>query len=108
MKMTLKPLSTRIPETLERELSEVMTYEKVDRATAVRKILELGVDEWRKQLALSLLKGGKISFNRAAEIAQLSVWELAELLRERRVEWIRYTPREIEEEFTGSLKAKQD
>ncbi len=106
--MTLKPISTRIPEELEGELSEVMSFEKMDKATAVRKILELGIDEWRKQYAIGLLQAGKISFNKAAEITRLSLWELAELLRQRRIEWIRYSSEEIEAEFAELSKAAQD
>lgn len=65
-----------------------MEYEKVDKATAVRKIMEIGIAEWRKNFAIQLLQQGKASFNKAAEIAKLSVWEFAELLREKRVQWV--------------------
>lgn len=38
--------------------------------------------------ALELLKRGEITFSKAAQIAQLSVWDFAELVREKRVTWI--------------------
>lgn len=104
--MTQKPIATRIPEELEREIREVMMFEKTDKATAVRKILEIGVDEWRKRYALSLLQEGKVSFNKAAQIAKLSIWDFAELLKQRRVEWIKYTPEEIKREFEEAVKAE--
>lgn len=90
--LTLKPIATRIPEYLDKEIREVMIFEKTDKATAVRKMLEIGIDEWRKRVALDLLKDGKVSFNKAAEIAKLTVWDIAELLKQRRVEWVRYIP----------------
>lgn len=104
--MTQKPIATRIPEELEREIREVMMFEKTDKATAVRKILEIGIDEWRKRYALSLLQEGKVSFNKAAQIAKLSIWDFAELLKQRRVEWIKYTPEEIKREFEEAVKAE--
>lgn len=104
--MTQKPIATRIPEELEREIREVMLLEKTDKATAVRKILEIGIDEWRKRYAFSLLQEGKVSFNKAAQIAKLSVWDFAELLRQRRVEWIKYTPEEIKREFEEVVQAE--
>lgn len=104
--MTQKPIATRIPEELEREIREVMLLEKTDKATAVRKILEIGIDEWRKRYALSLLQEGKVSFNKAAQITKLSVWDFAELLRQRRVEWIKYTPEEIKREFEEVVQAE--
>ncbi|MFQ6135457.1 MAG: UPF0175 family protein [Nitrososphaerales archaeon] len=104
--MTLKPIATRIPEELDREIREVMIFEKTDKATAVRKILEIGIDEWRKRYALDLLKDGKVSFNKAAEIAKLRVWDLAELLKQRRVEWVKYTPEELRREFNEASKAE--
>jgi len=104
--LTQKPIATRIPEELEREIREVMMFEKTDKATAVRKILEIGIDEWRKRYALSLLQEGKVSFNKAAQIAKLSIWDFAELLKQRRVEWIKYTPEEIKREFEEAVKAE--
>jgi len=104
--LTLKPVATRIPEELDREIREVMIFEKADKATAVRKILEIGIDEWRKRYALTLLQEGKVTFNKAAEIAKLTAWDLAELLKQRRVEWIKYTPEELSREFDEALKAE--
>jgi len=104
--LTQKPIATRIPEGLDREIREVMMFEKTDKATAVRKILEIGIDEWRKRYALSLLQEGKASFNRASQIAKLSAWDFAELLRQRRVEWIKYTPEELRREFEETVKAE--
>lgn len=86
--MALKPVATRIPLEMEKELRGIMQYEKLDKATAVRKIMEIGISEWRKNFAIQLLQQGKTSFNKGAEIAKLSVWEFADLLRERRVQWV--------------------
>jgi len=97
--LTLKPLAVRIPKEIEKEILEVVEREKLDKATAVRTLLEMGIVEWRKQTALELLRDGKVTFAKAAEIAKLSLWEFADLVKQRNVEWVRYTPEEIEKEF---------
>lgn len=97
--MVSKPLGARVPEEIEQHLAEFMKLEGVDKSTAVRKILERGISEWRRERALKLLGEGKVTFARAAELADISLWELVELVRERKVEWVHLTPREIEREF---------
>ncbi|MCS7096817.1 MAG: UPF0175 family protein, partial [Nitrososphaerota archaeon] len=88
--MTLKPLAVRIPEEIEKEIQEVVKREGLDKATVVMALLELGVGEWRKQTALELLRDGKVTFAKAAEMAKLSLWEFADLVKQRNIEWVRY------------------
>ncbi|MBX5321275.1 MAG: UPF0175 family protein [Candidatus Bathyarchaeia archaeon] len=97
--MTLKPLAVRVPEEIEKEIQEVVEREGLDKATVVRNLLELGISEWRKQTALELLRDGKVTFAKAAEIAKLSLWEFADLVKQRNIEWVRYSPEEIDKEF---------
>jgi predicted HTH domain antitoxin len=97
--LTLKPLAVRVPEEIEKEIQEVVEREGLDKATVVRNLLELGISEWRKQTALELLRDGKVTFAKAAEIAKLSLWEFADLVKQRNIEWVRYSPEEIDKEF---------
>ena len=105
--LTLKPLAVRVPEEIEREILEVVERAKLDKATVVRNLLELGIAEWRKQTALDLLRGGKVTFAKAAEMAKLSLWEFADLVKQFNVEWVRFTPEEIEKEFREASAAKR-
>ena len=104
--MTLKPLAVRIPAEVEKELREIIEQEKLDKATVVRNLLEIGIVEWRKQTALDFLREGKVTFAKAAEIAKLSLWEFADLVRQRNVSWVRFTPEEVEKEFREASAAK--
>jgi predicted HTH domain antitoxin len=104
--LPLKPLAVRIPEEIEKEIQEVIEREGLDKATAVRTLLELGIGEWRRQTALELLRDGKVTFAKAAEIAKLSLWEFADLVKQRNIEWVRYTPEEIEKEFKEAVAAE--
>lgn len=105
--LTLKPLAVRIPEEVEKEILEVVERAGLDKATVVRNLLELGLAEWRKQTALELLRDGKVTFAKAAEVAKLSLWEFADLVKQRNVEWVRFTPEEVEKEFREASAAKR-
>ena len=104
--MTLRPLAARIPSEMDREIREIMKLEKVDRSTAVRSIMEIGISEWRKRKAVELLREGKVTFAKAAEIAKLSLWDFMDVVKQRRVEWVRLTPEELEREFSEAIKAE--
>lgn len=105
--LTLKPLAVRVPAELEKEILEVIKQEKLDKATVVRNLLEIGIMEWRKQTALELLQKGKVTFAKAAEIAKLSLWEFADLVKQRNIEWVRFAPEEVEKEFREASAAKR-
>jgi predicted HTH domain antitoxin len=104
--LTLKPLAVRIPKELEREILEIIEQEKLDKATVVRSLLEIGIVEWRKQTALEFLREGKVTFAKAAQMAKVSLWEFADLVKQRNVEWVRFTPEEIERELREASTAK--
>jgi len=106
--LTLKPLAVRIPKEVEKEILEVVEREKLDKATVVRTLLEMGIGEWRKQTALELLRDGKVTFAKAAEMAKLSLWEFVDLVKQRNVEWVRFTPEEIEKEIKEASAAESE
>lgn len=82
-------ISARVPEDLEAELEAYVEDENLDRSTAVRKLLTEGLEDWRRQRALEGLESGQMSFSRAAEYADMSVWDFAALVREADVTWVR-------------------
>lgn len=80
-----KILSTRVGRETEEELRSYMRAEKVDKATAMRKLLELGVQGWRREMAVQLLREGKATVWRAATVAGVPLWDFISLLDERKV-----------------------
>jgi len=81
-------VSARLPEELEAEFESYLEAEHLDRSTAVRKLLAEGLEEWRTERALERLATGEVTFARAAELAGVSTWELAQLASERDVTWV--------------------
>jgi predicted HTH domain antitoxin len=81
-------ISARVPDDLEAAFEEFVEEENLDRSTAVRKLLAEGLDDWREQRALEKLESGEVSFARAAELADRSVWEFATLAKDHDVTWV--------------------
>ena len=81
-------ISTRVPEELEAELEAYLEDEKLDRSTAVRKLLSEGLEDWRRERALEALEAGEVTVSTAAEQAGLSVWKLARLAEEHDITWV--------------------
>ena len=53
-----------------------------------RSLLADGLEEWRRERALERLAAGEVTLSRAAEIADVSVWEFARLAQEADVTWV--------------------
>lgn len=98
--MTLRPLATRVSKEIEQEIREVTEYMDVEKAQAVRKILEIGISEWKKRTALELLRDGKVTFAKAAKFAKLDLWEFADIVRDRKIDWVKMGTAELDEEVS--------
>lgn len=83
---------------LEEEIRDVMDHLKVEKAQAVHRILEIGISEWRKRTALELLRDGKVTFAGGAKIAKVDLWDLTDLLKDRKIEWVKISAEEVAKE----------
>ncbi len=86
--MTEVTVSARIPRDLEEELESMMREERLEKSSALRKLLHLGMEHYRKDRGLRLLSEGKVTFSKAAEIAGLNVWEFSDLVKDRKISWV--------------------
>jgi len=86
--MTEVTISARIPKVLEKELERLMREEHLEKSAALRKLLHMGLKNYRLEKALAELGEGRISLSRAAEDAGMSVWELMDEAARRGVTWV--------------------
>jgi predicted HTH domain antitoxin len=70
-----KTIATRIPRELEEEILKFMKEEGLDKSASVRRILEIGVEEWKRRRAVQLYSIGKVTLWKASQIAGLSLRE---------------------------------
>lgn len=79
----METVAVRIPKDIEEELKLVIEREGLARSAALRKMLEKGLKEWKKELALQLLREGKVTLWKAAGIAGITIWEMLDLVEEK-------------------------
>jgi len=92
-------LSVKIDEATAKFIEEVAREEGTEKSPAARKLLALGAKQWRVEKAVGLVAAGKISVWKASEIAGTSLREFLEVLNERKIPWVKISPRELEEEI---------
>ena len=79
--MKTEQVNIRIDSDLAAALDRVAREESLDRATAIRRLLETSVRRWELEHAVSGVQRGERSLGRAAEESGLSQWELLDSLR---------------------------
>ncbi|HIH86824.1 MAG TPA: hypothetical protein HA304_02860 [Methanosarcinales archaeon] len=87
--MTEISISARIPEDVFKELETFMKEESLEKSASIRKLLAEGLQHWKEQQALKYLEEGKVTFLKAAQMSGISVWDLADIVREKRIVWIK-------------------
>jgi len=70
------------------ELEAYLDEERLDRSTAVRKLLLEGLEAWQQDRALERFADGDVPYINATELADLSVWEFARLVEDTDAAWV--------------------
>jgi predicted HTH domain antitoxin len=86
--MTEVTVSARIPREMEEEVETLMGEERLEKSAALRKLLHLGIENYRRERALRLLSERKVTLSKAAQIAKVPIWEMLHLVRERGIVWV--------------------
>ena len=78
-------VSTRLPLELVRELELIEDVEQSDRSTTVRRLLAKAIRQWKLEHYARLYGDGKLTLARAARDAGVSLWEMMDYARARKV-----------------------
>ena len=78
-------VGARLPAALVRELELIADVEQSDRSTTVRKLLSNAVRQWKLEHYVRLYGDGKLTLARAARDAGVSLWEMMDYARARKV-----------------------
>lgn len=78
-------VGSRLPIELIRDLEMIERVEQSDRSTTVRKLLYKATKEWKMEYYAKQYAEGKISMARAAREAGVSLWEMMDYLRLKRI-----------------------
>ncbi|HXV64805.1 MAG TPA: UPF0175 family protein [Vicinamibacteria bacterium] len=78
-------VGTRLPEELVRDLEAIEKVEQTDRSTTLRKLLHKAIGDWKLEHYARSYGENKISLARAAHEAGVSLWEMMDYVRGRKV-----------------------
>lgn len=101
-------ISVRLGEDLTKELSKVEKKWKIDRSEIIRRLLANAIKEWKIQNALEELAAHKISLGKAAEEAGISIWEMMDIIKEKKTDWLGLTPEDIEKDLEIAKKISKE
>lgn len=79
--MSTQQINIRIDTDLAAALDRVAREESLDRATAIRRLLEQSIKTWELEHAVLGVQRGDLSLGRASEESGLSMWELLDTIR---------------------------
>lgn len=95
-----KHVTARVPEDVYEAIEAIREDEQTDRSTAIKRLLERGIEDWRLDAAVSRYQGGTVSLGRAAEVADVSVWRFLDVLDDRAVE-VNYAAEDLEADLAA-------
>jgi predicted HTH domain antitoxin len=88
----------RVTEEQKKLLERLAKLEKVDRSKMLRETLDIGIKQKLIDLSLEEYQKGRISFGKAAELARISIWEMIDLMKERKIDY-GYTAEDLEKDL---------
>ncbi|MEM1507004.1 MAG: UPF0175 family protein [Thermoproteota archaeon] len=91
-------VSARLPKEMVRFIEEIAREERVDKSTILERALEHYLREWRLNKAVELYRDGSVTLSRAAEIAGVSIWEMIDVLAQKKVT-LQYSVEDFEEDL---------
>ena len=89
-------ISVRLGKELEKDLALVEKKWHVDRSEIIRRLLDKALKEWKIENALQKLVKHRITLAKAAEESGISIWEMLDIVKEKKIDWIGLTPEKIE------------
>jgi len=91
-------VSVRLSEDTLKEVDRLAERLKTDRSEALRRFIERGLRAAQIDMALELLRKGKISIGRAAEMSDVTLYEMIDLAKREHVP-SGYTPEDLERDL---------
>src|ERR1700757_4216695 len=78
-------VGTRLPDTVVRDLGAIEQVEQADRSTTVRKLLSRAIQDWKLDHYSRMYSGGKLRLARAAREAGVSLWEMMDYVKTKKI-----------------------
>ena len=83
--MSLEAVTARLPRDMLKEVERLAQKEKVDRSELIRRLLDFALQQKRIEEAVRAYQEGKVTLWKAAEMAGISLREMMELARTKKI-----------------------
>ncbi len=93
-------VGTRLPESFISDLEKIEEAEQSDRSTVLRKLLAKALRDWKLEHYAQEYGQGRMTFARAAEEAGVSLWEMMDYAKQRKIP-SQYSPEDLEHDLKG-------
>ncbi len=94
----MQVVTTRVDEQDAKALADVERAEKSDRSVVVRKLLAMGLRQWKLEFALTKLRNREISIRKAAAISGISYADMLDAMTRMNID-IGYTSKDLESDI---------
>ncbi|MHA1583195.1 MAG: UPF0175 family protein [Candidatus Baldrarchaeia archaeon] len=91
------PFTTRLPSSLAKSIEFLAKIKKSSKSTILRQLIERGLKEKLTLVAIELLRKGEVTLWKAAEIANMSLWDFMEEVKKRKI--IIYDQEDLEKDL---------
>jgi predicted HTH domain antitoxin len=91
-----RPVTTRLPEDFLARIKELAEKENLDVSAVIRRLLARALEEEKFKAILEKISRHKISIGKAAEILNISIWEIMEITKENNLDWTEFDKEELE------------
>ena len=91
-------ISARLSRERLKIVEEIAKKERIDKSTVLDRALEEYTREWKLRRAVESYRDGSITLSRAAEMAEISIWEMIDVLGKKKVQ-LQYDVEDLEEDL---------
>jgi len=92
-------ISVRLGKDVLKDLAKVEKKWQADRSEAIRRLLVQSIKEWKVKNVLEELKERRITMSGAAKKAEVSLWNIIDLAKQEKIDWIEYNEEDLERDL---------
>lgn len=92
-------MNTRVPVVTMSEVENIAREEQTDRSSVVRKLLDRAIKDWKLERAVNMYLEKKVTLEKSAELAEVSVREIINCLNEKELEIGNLSAEDLEEDI---------
>ena len=92
-------ISVRLERPLLETISKIEKKWHTDRSEAIRRLLNVALEKWKKEDALEKVREHKISIGKAAEECGISLWEMLDLVKQKDIDWVGYSEKDLKKDI---------